>query len=146
VRHGLGDGGLDIRRGDKIRLKKTRTSSGRAQVVSFDGDIIRVALPSGETISVGAEDITNFSSAARRAWDSRPERQVGRPRGMVKDRISVTVRIDRQLWQRVRALESAGILTRRTEWLNTTLREAVEPLEHCSPERDRFSESRSVSI
>lgn len=138
--------GLDIQRGDKVRLKKAPASSDRAQVVSFDGRIVVIALPSGEIVSVGAEEITNFSSAARRAWRSRPERHVGRPRGIVKDRISVTVRIDRHLWQRVRALETAGILTERTEWLNATLREAVEPLENCGSEPGEFGERRSVNL
>jgi hypothetical protein len=138
--------GLDIQRGDKVRLKKVPASSDRAQVVSFDGRIVVVALPSGEIVSVGAEEITNFSSAARRAWRSRPERHVGRPRGIVKDRISVTVRIDRKLWQRVRALETAGILTERTEWLNATLRQAVAPLEQSGSESGEFNESRSVNI
>jgi hypothetical protein len=126
--------GLDIRPGDKIRVKHGPASSNRARVVSFDGSIAVVALGSGQLVSVGRGEITNFSAAARRAWRSRPKRHVGRPRGIVKDRISVTVRIDRLLWQRVRALEAAGILRERTEWLNTTLREAVEPLEKCGTE------------
>jgi hypothetical protein len=92
------------------------------------------ALPSwrwgGRTRLGWQGEITNFSAAARRAWRIRPKRHVGRPRGIVKDRISVTVRIDRLLWLRVRALEAAGTLKERSEWLNTTLREAVEPLEN----------------
>jgi len=126
--------GSDIQPGDKVRLKIRPASSNRARVVRFDGRIVVVALPTGELVSVGKGEITNFSSAARRAWRSRPKRRVGRPRGIVKDRVSVTVRVDRQLWQRVRALETAGILRERTEWLNTTLREAVEPLEKCESE------------
>ncbi len=120
---------LDIQGGDKVRLKSISWPSNRARVVSFDGDVVIAVLDSGGLVSIDADEITNYSSAARRAWKSRPERHVGRPRGSVKDRISVTLRVDRQIWRRVQALESAGVLTARTEWLNAMLAHAVDALE-----------------
>jgi len=121
---GKATGSLDIQRGDKVSVKCISSSDcTRARLANFDGCVVVAALESRELISVGAGEITNYSSAARRAWASRPERQAGRPRATVKDRVAVTLRVDRQLWQHVRALESAGVLAGRTEWFTATLRD-----------------------
>jgi uncharacterized protein (DUF4415 family) len=52
-----------------------------------------------------------------------PDRRVGRPKGStVCDRVSVTIRLDRDLWESFRAAESTGYVTDRTATLNSWIR------------------------
>jgi hypothetical protein len=57
----------DIQLGDKVRVKDAVRKGERGAVRSFDGNRILVAFDSGEVVSVTAEQLTNLSSAARRA-------------------------------------------------------------------------------
>lgn len=58
-------------------------------------------------MTVPAESLTNFSEAARKAWHSQPRRQVGRRKGTrLCDRVSVTLRIDCEVWERFRSVEA----------------------------------------
>ncbi len=79
------------------------------------------------------EDITNLSLAARKAWKSEPGRRVGRRKGTrLCDRVSVTLRIDRELWEEFRLKESAGIIRDRTSTMNAWLREKLKQLDCAS--------------
>ncbi len=79
--------------------------------------------------SVASAEITNFSLAARKAWEKMPERQVGRPKGStVCDRISVTIRVDRDLWGIFRVAEAEGIVKDRTLTINNWLRDGLRHL------------------
>jgi hypothetical protein len=56
-----------------------------------------------------------------------PERRVGRPKGStVCDRISVTIRFDRELWQRFRIAETEGLIADRTATFNAWLEEHLD--------------------
>jgi hypothetical protein len=55
-----------------------------------------------------------------------PQRGVGRPRGMkFCDRISVTLRIDRELWQDFQEKEALGIIEDRTALINQLIKEKL---------------------
>jgi hypothetical protein len=91
-------------------------------VVRLDGDI--------DVVRVQAKDVTNYSLAARRAWKKMPERRVGRPKGSgTRGRISVTLRIDRELWDSFRQAEVVGLVTDRTATINAWIREKLAELE-----------------
>jgi hypothetical protein len=80
-----------------------------------------------EEVRVGAEDLTNFSLAARRAWQSMPYRKVGRPVGSkVSDRVSVIFRVDRALWSEFLTAEEAGLIGDRTTVINDCLRSVFQ--------------------
>jgi len=93
-----------------------------------DGWVISIADANREA-TVSEIDFTNFSLAARRAWQSMPDRKVGRPPGSrVSDRVSVTLRFDRDLWEGFRVAEHQGLVADRTEIFNTWLRDYLRGL------------------
>src|SRR5215218_9141904 len=82
------------------------------------------------TVRVSPEQVTNYSLAARKAWVTEPRRAVGRRKGTrLRDRVSVNLRIDRDLWERFVALERAGAIDDRTAVINGWLREKIAELE-----------------
>lgn len=124
--------------GDKVRIRKNGHPGPRGIVVRAEKAILIVCLEdSNETVEVSPSEVTNFSMAARKAWVSMPDRQVGRKKGVrLCDRISVTLRIDRELWERFQADEKAGLIDDRTETVNAWLKDKLDALE-----RDRVQDS-----
>jgi uncharacterized protein (DUF4415 family) len=118
--------------GDKVKLKSHNGIPARAVVEEVHGDKLVVRLDeSGQRIAVASELVTNFSLAARKAWKNMPHRQVGRPRGARHcDRVSVTLRIDRELWEQFKRDESAGRIKDRTATINAWLRDMLDKLRH----------------
>lgn len=123
--------------GDKVRLKAGAHRGERGVVSSVEGDKLLVRLEtSGLLVRVLPEAVINYSLAARKAWVTEPNRRVGRRKGTkLCDRVSVTLRIDRDLWERFRDLESASLIEDRTAAINSWLREKVDQLD--SVERQR---------
>jgi uncharacterized protein (DUF4415 family) len=116
--------------GDKVKLKSHNGIPARAVVEEVHGDKLLVRLnESGQRIAVASELVTNFSLAARKAWQNMPHRQVGRPKGARHcDRVSVTLRIDRELWEQFKRDESAGRIRDRTAIINACLRDMLDKL------------------
>lgn len=113
--------------GDKVRIK---ASLARGIVQQVSGGKLLVLLDSGDEESVSNPEVTNFSLAARKAWESMPERRVGRPKGTSKtDRVSVTLRIDRELWARFKQAEQEEKITDRTGLVNKWIAEKLDELE-----------------
>jgi len=117
--------------GDKVRLKIGSHRGERGTVERLQGEDLLVRLDAGgELVQLQAEALTNFSLAARKAWERMPERRVGRPKGSgTMDRINVTLRIDRILWDRFRKAEAAGLITDRTATINAWVSERLGELE-----------------
>jgi hypothetical protein len=117
--------------GDKLRLKAGSHAGRRGVVESIDGEKLLVRLEeSGAKVRVTSEQITNFSLAARKAWVTGPDRAVGRKKGTkLYDRVSVTLRFDRDLWEHFLALEQEGIIDNRTGLINGWFREKLADLD-----------------
>jgi uncharacterized protein (DUF4415 family) len=117
--------------GDKVRIKADDTFGARGVIEATTSDKLRIRLEElGKSILVKPDEVTNLSLAARKAWVSMPNRQVGRPKGMrFCDRISVTLRIDRDLWEQFQLKESIGLIDDRTATINNWLREKLAELE-----------------
>jgi uncharacterized protein (DUF4415 family) len=115
---------------DKVRLKDHNSASIRGVVVAVHGDKLVIRLDeSGEFVTVASASVTNFSLAARKAWKNMPHRRVGRPKGARHcDRVSVTLRIDRELWERFKKDEVKGLIEDRTTTINTWFREMLDKL------------------
>lgn len=112
--------------GDKVRVKATKV---RGVVESLDGERILLRLESGQPACVESSGITNYSLAARKAWKNMPSRGVGRPKGTTTtDRISVTLRIDRKLWQQFKEAEGRGLIRDRTAIINDWIAEKLREL------------------
>jgi uncharacterized protein (DUF4415 family) len=123
---------VKVEAGDKVRLKAKNHPGSRGIVEGTKGDKLVVRLEdSDQRVLVVPEEVTNLSLAARKAWVSMPNRHVGRPKGMrFCDRVSVTLRIDRDLWEQFRLKESTGLIDDRTATINSWLREKLAELEH----------------
>jgi len=117
--------------GDKVRLKAKSHSGSRGVIeATKDGKLVVRLEDSDRRVFVSPEEVTNLSLAARKAWVSMPDRHVGRPKGMrFCDRISVTLRIDRDLWEQFRSKEATGLIDDRTATINSWLREKLAELE-----------------
>src|SRR5215216_3674963 len=116
--------------GDKVKLKIHNGVPMRGMLEGVDVDKLLVRLhESRELVTVEATSVTNLSLAARKAWQNMPHRQVGRPKGARHcDRISVTLRIDKALWEQFRRGESEGRIRDRTATINVWLREMLDKL------------------
>src|SRR5205823_2434518 len=69
----------DHRKGDKVRIRSGPPAGLRATVNEVCGRYVSVDLGNGEMEILPADDLTNFSRAARRAWRAMPKK-TGRPR------------------------------------------------------------------
>jgi hypothetical protein len=118
--------------GDKVRLKAGTHAGERGLLDGFEGEELVIRLEdSGRKVRVSADQITNFSLAARKAWVTEPDRAVGRRKGTkLSDRVSVTLRLDRDVWEQFRGLEEAGIIQDRTRLINGWFREKLAGLEN----------------
>lgn len=116
--------------GDKVKLKNHHGAPARGVVEAVHGDELWVRLDeSGELVAVACEVVTNFSLAARKAWEHMPHRHVGRPKGARHcDRVSVTLRIDRALWEQFKKGEAQGLINDRTATINAWFREQLDKL------------------
>ena len=114
-----------------MRLKRGPHTGERGLIELFDDDKVLVRLEkSGRIVLVMPEEITNFSLAARKAWKTEPGRRVGRRKGTrLCDRVSVTLRIDRELWERFKEMEAGGLIDDRTTVINTWLREKMDEMD-----------------
>jgi len=107
--------------GDKVRLKSSNGGE-RGIVKSFGENELQIQISTGELIRASANEITNYSLAARKAWSRMPQRRVGRPKGSTKtDRVSVTLRIDREIWEKFQLAEKQGKIKDRTGTINFLL-------------------------
>ena len=114
--------------GDKVKLKSGNHKGVRGMVEAIAEDKVVIRADGiRELINLPPAEVTNFSLAARKAWLSMPKREVGRPKGSKYfDRVSVTLRIDRDLWARFQAHERSGQIEDRTATINAWLREQIQ--------------------
>jgi hypothetical protein len=126
-----GEASLQAEVGDKVRLKKGPNTGARGVVEALEnGKLVVRAEGTDRPVRVLPEEVTNYSLAARKAWVTGPNRRVGRRKGTrLADRVSVTLRLDRELWERFQRLEEAGAIRNRTVVINGWLREKVDELE-----------------
>lgn len=114
--------------GDKVRIKNSPARGLRGVIAAVRANLLVIKdQATGHQLEVQPDNVTNFSLAARKAWKRMPDRRVGRPKGsVVCDRVSVTVRLDRDLWEAFRQAEADGIVTDRTATINSVLREHLD--------------------
>jgi uncharacterized protein (DUF4415 family) len=125
------DMGLRTEPGDNVRVKAAEHRGARGVVEAVKDGVLLVRLENSATmLRLTAKAVTNLSLAARKAWQRFPTRRVGRPKGLrFSDRVSVTLRIDRDLWQDFQEKESLGAIEDRTALINEILREKLAELD-----------------
>lgn len=120
---------MKARVGDKVRVKKDGI---RGILESVNGRTVRILLQGGMPVELDQDEVTNFSLAARKAWKTEPARRVGRPKGLrIRDRVSVTLRIDREVWTEFQQKEKSGKIDDRSNTINNWLREKLAELDRC---------------
>jgi uncharacterized protein (DUF4415 family) len=121
---------MSVEVGDKVRVRTGEHAGARGVVAVVEGNSVTIRLDgTAVTVALPTESVTNFSEAARKAWQSQPRRQVGRRKGTrLSDRVSVTLRIDREVWERFRFVEAHGIIEDRTATINRWFREKLDEL------------------
>jgi hypothetical protein len=117
--------------GDKVRVKVGPLAGERGIVEAVETETLAIRLEKSDgKVKLRHEQVTNFSLAARKAWVTGPDRAVGRRKGTkLYDRISVTLRIDRELWERFLRMEKTGHIEDRTGMVNSWFREKLTELD-----------------
>lgn len=117
---------MKLQVGDKVCVKATKK---RGVVDGLGDGRIHVRLDDGSLVAITESEITNYSLAARKAWKNMPSRSVGRPKGTTTtDRVSVTLRIDRETWEAFRRAEQKGVIVDRTTTINQWIAEKLGEL------------------
>jgi len=114
--------------GDKVLIKKGSHAGRRGVIIKVarSQSLLRL-VESEQTCEICTEHLLNYSLAARKAWLKMPTRKVGRPFGTrVSDRVSVTLRIDRELWNAFQDAEEQGLIDNRTATINMLLQNFVD--------------------
>lgn len=107
------------RPGDKVRVKGNERSGERGVVRGMTGSDLLVELDSGDVIVIEPRAVTNYSAAARKAWQTMPTRGVGRPpTGRSPQRRTVSIRVDTDLWKRFGEAVEVGLIQSREHAIN----------------------------
>jgi hypothetical protein len=127
---------LKAKAGDKVRVKAGAHVGERGVVEMVDGEKLTVRLEkSGGSVRLLPDQVTNFSLAARKAWATEPDRAVGRRKGTkLRDRVTVTLRIDRHLWERFETLEGDGRIEDRNAVVNSWFQEKLAEMDGGGPQ------------
>ena len=116
------------RPGDKIAVLRGARQGARGVIHLVSAEAVVVRFPDGtESLPVGA--LVNYSAAARRAWQTRPHRAVGRPKDpRIPPKRMVSLRLDVEVWEGLRRAAEMGLIGSRESAVNTWLREKLEEL------------------
>ncbi len=126
--------------GDKVRIR-TGSWAGERGIIAAELDgILEIQLESGTIAQVQPKDITNYSLAARRAWQAQPK-QAGRPRLAVPRKRMVSIRIDIDIWEQLGQAAEAGLITNREQAINQWLMERLAQLRQSSTDSDDNADS-----
>jgi hypothetical protein len=113
--------------GDKVRIRAAPRTGERGVIHSVTSEGLEVALPNGDIVTVEPVGLTNYSLAARRAWQTMPKK-AGRPHSPGPGKRMVSIRIDAELWAELEAAASNGLIPSREFAVNQWLREQLDRL------------------
>ncbi len=122
--------------GDKVRIRMAphRGSRGVIQALSESGLVIR--LNNGEVIHTVPSELTNFSLAARRAWQTMPKR-AGRPASKSRQKKMVSIRIEQDTWEQLGQAVDLGLIRSREQAINEWVRDHVSRLLNLNHHNDK---------
>lgn len=127
----------DYRSGDKVRIRAGPRAGCRGRIHAVTSIEIEVELDDGTYSSVQPAEITNYSLAARRAWQVMPKR-AGRPRLQESKRKKmVSLRLDAAVWEQLGRAVELGWIPSREEAINSWVQASVQAM---------FEQGRSGSV
>ena len=113
--------------GDKIRIHTGLYAGARGIIQAEKEGRLEILLDAGNTILIEQQAITNYSLAARRAWQKMPKR-AGRPQLSSPRKKMVSLRIDIEVWERLGEAVDLGLISSREEAINAWLQERLNEL------------------
>lgn len=113
--------------GDKVRVRAGDYAGRRGRIEHAKGEGLAIRLDTGDLVKLNAEQITNFSRAARRAWAAMPK-HAGRPRGSAPAKRPVNIRLDADVWERLAQAQESGLIKSREQAINGWLRSCLSML------------------
>jgi hypothetical protein len=114
--------------GDKVRIRTGEQSGERGIVAEVSASILVLRLEDGSEVALSSSSVTNFSLAARRAWEVMPKR-AGRPVSTEARKQMVSLRIEIDLWQRLGKAVETGLVASREQAINQWIRDNLQRLE-----------------
>jgi len=125
--------------GDKVRIRSSSYMGARGIICAESGGQLEIQLDEGGIVSVPAKEVTNYSLAARRAWQAMPKR-AGRPQLATPRKKLVSIRIDVDVWNRLGEAVELDLVPSREEAINTWLRQQLDILFNEKPLSDAAHE------
>ncbi len=113
--------------GDKVRVRVNPHRGVRGVIDAVQDGFLRIRLTSDDVVDLQPADITNYSLAARRAWQAMPKR-AGRPPGPGPRKKMVSLRLDAEVWGRLAQAVERGLITSREQAVNAWVRERLDEL------------------
>lgn len=113
--------------GDKVRIRSGSYVGVRGVIRSESDGLFEIQLDEGGIASVPAKEVTNYSLAARRAWQVMPKR-AGRPQLVKPRKKMVSMRLDVDIWDRLGNAVELGLVPSREEAVNGWVREHLDLL------------------
>ena len=110
--------------GDKVRIRSGPHARARGIIFAELNGHLEIELGTGDRISVSPEEITNYSRAARRAWEVMPKR-TGRPKGQKPVKRMVSMRLDSDVWDMLHDAANRGLIPNCEKAVNDWVREHV---------------------
>lgn len=126
--------------GDKIRVR-TGPYTGAKGIIQAELDgLLEIQLDeSNNIIDVPAKNVTNYSLAARRAWQVMPKRS-GRPQLSTPRKKMVSMRLDIDVWDRLGEAVELGLIPSREQAINVWLRQQLDSLFSREPSQNTAQE------
>jgi uncharacterized protein (DUF4415 family) len=121
---------FDIKKGDKVVVLRGNYKGLHGTIDStHENSAIVILLKSEGIITLPIELLQNYSSAARKAWRTRPKRATGRPKDPdIRPKRMISLRLDIDLWEELRQATEAGLIRSREAAVNQWLREKLDEL------------------
>lgn len=132
----MNDPGI-ARPGDKVSMLRGSRQGARGIIEDTTDGKATVRFSDGKEV-VLLSALLNYSAAARKAWQTMPNRAVGRPKDpSIPRKKMVSLRLDSELWEQLGAAVRAGLLHSRESAINGWLREKLVEIGMPSGERGR---------
>jgi uncharacterized protein (DUF4415 family) len=128
-----------FRPGDKIRIRSGIYTGARGIIRAELNGLLEIELDDSKVLSVPAKEVTNYSLAARRAWQVMPKR-AGRPQLSTPRKKMVSMRLDVDVWDRLGDAVELGLVPGREQAINTWLRQQLDLLFREDPHSEAIQE------
>ena len=127
-------------KGDKIVVLRGQYRGLRGTILDIRGSDVLVQLPD-DTVTLSTSYLQNYSSAARKAWKTRPVRATGRPKDpTLEPKKMISLRLDASLWEELGKATELQLIRSREAAVNQWIREKLDELWQKNSNVDKVDE------